>query len=179
MVDERALLDAEVVREITRSQTALRSYIWKMVGNYHDAEDILQKVNSVVWTKRTQWDSSTAFLKWAYRIAFFQVKAHLRDCRRNRLVFDDDVVEALATDRPHFKSMDALQEALRKCLERMDRKNRDLLLKRYQEGGSFEDLARSNDHTPNSLSQLLRRLRIKLSDCIGKQIRQANWAPEG
>ncbi len=163
------------VRELTESQTALRSYIWKLAGSYHDTEDILQKTNMVIWDKRMEWDPATVFLKWAYRIAYFQARAYLRDRRRddNRLVFDQDVLEVLASDSPHFQSMGDLQEALDVCLRKMDKRRRELLLKRYQGDYSVEDLAGEHNRTPNSLSQLLRRLRIKLADCIQEQ-RRAN-----
>jgi len=181
MQDHQNFLDNEFVGEITESQTALRSYIWKMVGDYHCTEDVLQKTNVVLWNKRMEWDPTTVFLKWAYRIAYFQVKAYCRDRRREqgRMFFDHDVLDVLAHDTPRFESMGDLQQALADCLQKMDKKKRDLLLKRYQKDCSLEEMARKQNCTPNSLAQHLRRLRIKLSHCIQKRLSETSVIPEG
>ena len=135
-------------------------------------EDLLQKTNVILWKKRMEWDSSTVFLKWAYRIAYFQVKAHFRDQQRERqrLVFDDDVLDLLAEGGVQFEAMDTLQEALARCLRRMDQKKRRWLLERYQSETAVEDLAVKYNYLPNAFSQMLRRLRVKLSKCIQDEL---------
>lgn len=162
--------DEEFVTEITESQAQLRSYIWKMVGERHAMKEILQNTNLVIWRKRMDWDPSTPFLKWAYRIAYFQTKAWLRDQNRDRLRFSNETLELLANEEP--KPQEELLSALEECLQSMDGANREILLKRYQGQHSVEELADQYSRSPNGLSQLLRRLRIKLSDCIKTQIQQ-------
>lgn len=165
--------DEAFLLEITESQTPLKAYIWKMVGNAHHVEDILQNTSVVLWQKRMDWDPETPFLKWAYRVAYFQTKAFLRDSAREkkRFVFNDALLDALAKDTPCFDSSEHLLDALGQCLSKLDQTKRSLLLKRYEADSNVEALATQAGYTPNALSQLLRRLRTKLSDCIAHQLK--------
>jgi len=165
--------DEAFLLEITESQTLLKAYVWKMVGNAHHVEDVLQNTNIVLWQKRMEWDPETPFLKWAYRVAYFQTKAFLRDRAREkkRFVFNDDLLDSLAKDTPRFQDSQDLMDALGQCLSKLDQGKRSLLLKRYEDGSNVETMANDAGYKPNALSQLLRRLRSKLSDCITHQLK--------
>lgn len=168
-------LDEAFVAEISEAQTPLRAYILKLVGNHHAAQDILQETNVILWKKRMDWDPHTVFLKWAYRVAYFQTKAHFRDQSREkqRLAFSDTLLELLAQDEPQFKSEASLHEALDHCLGKMDADKRKTLMQRYEGSESVETIADQLGQSPNTLSQNLRRLRSKLSNCIQNQIQTA------
>ncbi|MFD2255928.1 sigma-70 family RNA polymerase sigma factor [Luteolibacter algae] len=170
-MDGNSETDSVIVGEISKAQTPLRAYIWKLVGDRHHTDDILQETNLVIWQKRADWDSATVFLKWAYRIAYFQTKAHFRDAGRDkeRLVFTDAVLETLAKDTPRFHENSALEDALEHCLEKMDSSKRSLLMQRYDGENSLETIAKLHNRQPNTLSQMLRRLRSQLSSCIEAQ----------
>ncbi|WP_018968571.1 sigma-70 family RNA polymerase sigma factor [Rubritalea marina] len=168
-------LDQSFVSEISEAQSALRSYILKLTGNHHTAQDVLQETNIVLWQKRMDWDPTTTFLKWAYRVAYFQTKAHFRDQSREqqRLTFNDSLLDLLAKDEPQYDTEAPLQDALDHCLSKMDEEKRRLLLRRYQPDSSVEELAEETGQSANTLSQSLRRLRTKLSQCIRNQIQTA------
>ena len=168
-------LDVAFIAEISEAQTPLRAYILKLVGNHHAAQDILQETNIILWKKRMDWDPSTVFLKWAYRVAYFQTKAHFRDQsrERQRLAFSDSLLELLSQDEPQFQSEAQIHQALDRCLSKMDADKRDTLMQRYDGCQSVESIAEQLGQSPNTLSQSLRRLRSKLSRCIENQIETA------
>jgi len=169
---EEPSLDENFVREITQSQTALRSYIRKLAGGRAECDDILQETNLVIFKKRMDWDPTTVFLKWAYRIAYFQTKSYFRDKSRieGRFIFSENMMEILADETPFFETDSALRSALDHCLSKFRKDKRELLLQRYLPEASVEALALANGFTPNSMSQLLRRLRTSLSRCIHSQM---------
>ncbi len=158
-------LDQAFVLEITEAQSRMRAYIGKLLAFGSATDDVLQKSNLVIWDKREQWDPETPFLKWAYRICYFQVKAHIRDAGREKLVFTDSLLDTLANEHPSADAPQSQLEALRHCLTKMDPDKRSLLLERYN-GEKVEDLAARHNKKPNALSQTLRRLRIELMHCI-------------
>jgi RNA polymerase sigma-70 factor (ECF subfamily) len=167
-----AFLDETFIAEISDAQTPLRAYIFKLVGNHHATQDILQEANVILWKKRMDWDPSTPFLKWAYRVAYFQAKAHFRDQSREkqRLTFSNELIELLAQDEPHFTLEVQLHEALDHCLSKMEETKRSVLIQRYKGKESVEDIAEKVGLSPNTFSQNLRRLRSKLSTCIKNQL---------
>jgi len=155
--------------EIAESQSALRAYITKLVGYGNHVDDIMQNCNLIIWEKRDDWDPETVFLKWAYRIAYFQSKSWIRDKSRDRLHFDEELLEMLSDDEPNYPNASPIQQKLTKCLEAIDPVKKKLLLNRYEPNCSMEQLAEQHQYSVNNLSQVLRRLRIKLSDCIQSQ----------
>ncbi|MEI6714959.1 MAG: sigma factor [Verrucomicrobiota bacterium] len=60
--------------------------------------EVLQAVVVRLWEKSADWDPKTNFLPWAFAVARFTVLAHFRDQSRDRLVFDEDVVLAMAEE---------------------------------------------------------------------------------
>ncbi|ADE53642.1 sigma-70 family RNA polymerase sigma factor [Coraliomargarita akajimensis] len=170
-----SFLDDAFIVEISQAQVPLTAYVLKLCGNHHFAEDVLQETNVVLWKKRLDWDPATPFLKWAYRVAYFQTKAHFRDLQRDqkRLTFDNDLLDLLAEDEPQFHSMADLQDALNHCLGKMDTTKRTLLIRRYEGLDSVETIAAELEMSPNTLSQKLRRLRSRLAKCISTQVQQA------
>jgi len=117
------------------------------------------------------WDPETVFLKWAYRIAYFQVKAHFRDHGRSpdKYYFDEQLLELLAAEEPRFSAQGHLLDALDLCLEKMDEKKRELLMSRYEKRHTVEEIAENQGYSPNGLSKMLSRLRSSLSICIEQQ----------
>ncbi len=156
------------ITAITDSQSQMRCYIAKILSNAPATDDVLQEANKVLWAKRDEWQQDTPFLKWAYRVCFFQAKAYLRDRSRERLVFDEDLVELLATDEVEYSDTD-LQRALAACLAKASDTARELLVRRYVEGDSVKSLAERLALSPNALSQKLRRYRYQLQVCIENQ----------
>jgi len=130
-------LESAFVIEIAQSQPMMRSYLAKLLANSISTDDVLQEANKILWIKRADWDPETAFLKWAYRICYFQAKAFLRDAKRERLVFREDLFEVLAAEEPRDETPRERERAL----------------------------------AANTLSQRLRRIRIRLHDCVQRNLK--------
>ena len=71
----------------------------RMLGNRHDAEDVLQRASVVMWKRFGTFESGTDFVAWATTIAFYEVKNFQRVTGRSRLDFDDDLMQTLAAER--------------------------------------------------------------------------------
>jgi RNA polymerase sigma-70 factor (ECF subfamily) len=144
----------------------MRAYLAKLLSNSSSTDDVLQEANKVIWMKRSHWDPETPFLKWAYRICYFQAKAYLRDLGRERLVFREDLLDLLAEDHPREDAVALREKALSSCLQRLDPKDRQLVLRHYHPEESLSSMAEDFGVSANTLSQRLRRLRIRLHQCV-------------
>ena len=124
-------MDSRFVDEITNAQPKLRAYIVKLLANSSSTDDVLQEANRVLWLKRDQWDPTTNFLKWAYRVSCFQAKAFLRDFGRDKLVFREELIEQLASEKPRETRPALLEEALKGCLKRLEESRCSRVLRHY------------------------------------------------
>jgi len=158
--------DSLFVSELTRAQAKMRIYLAKLLANSPSTDDVLQECNKVLWVKRSDWKPETIFLKWAYRVCFFQVKAYFRNQSREKLVFNDELLDLLGSEEPDHSAPKEREEAMNKCLDKIDSQERSLLLERYQGEMSVEQLAKREGLQPNTLSQKLLRLRHQLQVCI-------------
>ena len=163
--------DSLFVSELTLAQAKMRSYLAKLLANSPSTDDVLQECNKVLWVKRTDWDPDTIFLKWAYRVCFYQVKAYFRNQSREKLVFNGELLDLLGKEEPDESATKERQEAMSKCLQKIDSHERNLLLQRYEGEISVEKLANREGIQPNTLSQKLLRLRHQLLICIQSNLK--------
>ena len=71
---------------VTAIQNRLHAYILSLLADPVAAQDVLQETNLVLIRKADDFQSDASFESWAYNTARFQVLAHLRDRKRDRLV---------------------------------------------------------------------------------------------
>jgi RNA polymerase sigma-70 factor (ECF subfamily) len=162
--------DADVeafVSLIARHQRRLHQFVASLVLNPADAEDILQETHLVLWREFRRFEPGTNFAAWACTVAFHQVQAWRKRRQRDRLVFSDEFLTAVAADL--VESADRLEErgrALARCVEQVPRHHRDLLRLRYDEGCSVEAIADRLGRTTEAVYRMLSRVRKALHDCV-------------
>ena len=115
---------AELVGLLTRNQRKIFAYIYTLVPNRADAEDILQETSVTIYKKFDEFESGTDFVAWANRIAWWKVKAAQQKFARSKVVFNEEVMEAVvATAGTMEAEMSDRHEALGSCLKKLSPKN--------------------------------------------------------
>ena len=61
----------EFVELSSSHQRQLLGYIFTLVGNMDDAEDLLQQTNLILWRKFDDYQPGTDFIRWACYVAAF------------------------------------------------------------------------------------------------------------
>ncbi|CAE7353833.1 sigF, partial [Symbiodinium sp. CCMP2456] len=147
------------------------------MGGVSEANDVLQETNLKLCNKAADYDPTQPFLRWAYVFARFEVMAWRKRQARSRLVLDDELVAVIASDW-EGNAQDAAQQitALEGCLEKLPKKQRDLLDARYGRGEAVQDIAARQCRTENAMSALFYRVRKSLADCIELALRNATAA---
>jgi len=168
---ESSVSDRDLTEEFvplwTASQTQVLAYIRTLVYDPEAAEDILQRTSLVLWKKFSEFTLGTDFAAWACRIAYYEVKAWRRDVGRDRLIFNDALLEQLAQSAERRGSeLDQLTLRLRRCLQRLSEVQRALLERKYAEGLTVKQIARISNRTPNAVSCLLYQARQALLKCM-------------
>lgn len=173
MSDERSEALEAYVQELTANQSRLRGFILASLGNYADAADVLQRTNLVLWKKAGEFRPGAEFLPWGLTIARYEVLSFLRDGQRDRHVYSTTVAE-LMLDAAEDEAADAndRQAALRKCLEKVPRRNRELLWQRYSAEMSIRQIAAEANRSEDSIKSLFLRIRKGLERCVEASL---NW----
>jgi RNA polymerase sigma-70 factor, ECF subfamily len=159
-------LDA-YVQHLTASQSRLRGFILASLGNYADTADVLQRTNLILWKKAGEFRPGADFLPWALTIARYEVLSFLRDSQRDRHVYSSDVANLMA-DAAAAEASDPndRQLALRKCLEKVPRRSRDLLWQRYGAEKSIRQIAADTARSEDAVKSLFLRIRKSLERCV-------------
>lgn len=159
------------VQELAKHQNRLLGYIFSLVGDHTRAQDILQETNLVLWRKIDEFHHDKPFLPWAFAIARYQVLADLRDRKRDRLLLDASLAEELS-DRAEQKAgqLDSVASALRRCVEILTPKNRELIEKRYFQELSISELSNAVERTSDSVKVALLRARRQIAKCVSQRL---------
>lgn len=160
---------AEFVQLLTSAQPRLFSYISTLLGNVHDASNVLQETNVTLWTKSAEFEPGTNFLGWAREIAYYKALGYVRDLKRERLIVDHALVEQYFA-RTESRDENERRLALRHCLSQLDPRQRDLLRRRYADGATMEQLAKHQERSVGAVKMALKRVRTFLMGCIKKRM---------
>lgn len=159
--------DDRLTAMITDHQRCLYLYICSLVHRTDDATDVLQETNLALWRDAQKSLDAKDFRPWAYRVAYHQVLAYRKRRSRDRLHFDESLLQQLAKDaQAPVERVDAYQEALRLCSRKLPPQKRRMLAMRYTSALSLQAIAQQLGSSVMAVSQSLRRIRIVLLDCI-------------
>lgn len=154
-------------RELANAQFPLLAYILKQVGNFHDAEDVLQEVNLKLCKERGTYDTSKPFLPWAKTLARFEAMTWRKRQSRSKLVFSEELMDQLAetfaqSQPEEDETLGERLAALEECRKRLSPDKRDLLDRHYLHGEKISDIAASLHRPPGSVANALYRIRALL-----------------
>ena len=158
------------IRRLTENQYGLFAYLAALIGDVDEVNNVLQETNLVLWRRSADFAEGTDFRAWARKIAHIQVLAYLRDKKRDRLLFDEDLLGQVAERPAPAGDDEARRAALRHCLSELPDNLRLLISQRYSEGRSIKDLTERLGKTENAVKVTLTRVRQKLMLCIKKKI---------
>lgn len=166
----RGEVDEAFVQLLTAEQFRLLQYIAMLLGDPHAANNVLQETNLVLWRKSGEFQPGTSFSAWARQVAYWQVQAYVRDRRRDRHVFSEQLIDQLANR--DYETIDEAENriALRHCLKQVSNSNLQLLRQRYEQGLSIASLAQRLGRTQSAVKVGLMRIRRALLKCIEKQL---------
>ena len=150
--DDMSPQDPELfLRLLSTSRHRLFAFIYTVIPNHADAEDVFQEASFVLWSKFQQFDKDRSFLQWACGIAFNVARNHMRAAGRDRLVFSDALLTTIAMERP--ESLDFVDDRLKTlegCLGKLNNKDRSLIERVYTDSTSITDIAESMNRALHS-----------------------------
>src|SRR4029079_5511941 len=87
----------EFARVFSRNARRIYGFIMTLVFNHHDAEEVFQNTNVILWNKFAEFEPGSNFFAWASRIAYYEVLSLMKQKRRSHTV-SDEALELLANE---------------------------------------------------------------------------------
>jgi RNA polymerase sigma-70 factor (ECF subfamily) len=172
-IDDRSAVFVEL---LTQHQRKLYGYIYTLVHNSADSDDLLQQTNLVLWRKHLEYKIGTNFMAWACRIAFFNVQNFLKSKGRSRVYFNEELLSKLAdlkVDRAEVHTLHAM--TLVYCLEKLSSASQQLLKLCYDGNHSIQEVAKQLGRPVGSMYTTLCRIRLKLWGCIQNALTEEDF----
>lgn len=153
------------------SQAAITGFIRSMVPDYHQAEEVLQRVAVALVRKFDNYDPSRPFAAWAIGVAKFEVLYFRRQYVTDKHVFDDEIVEKIAISYQALaEEADPRREALEKCVDELEGRSKRIIELRYIGGKKSAIIADEMKLTEGAVRMMLCRVRAALRKCVERRL---------
>lgn len=140
------------------------SYVYRMVKNYHDAEDITFDTFIKCFKALGRFDTSKKFSTWLYTIAHNQTIDFFRKNKQEYEYFDDRhaVKDDFVEEYEKKKKMEKIDQALAK----MPALDRELVILFHREENSYQEISEILKIPITTIKTRLHRARKKLRELV-------------
>jgi len=162
---------AELVQLMMKNQRKIFAYIMTLVPSRSDAEDILQEASLTICEKFSEFKIGTNFYSWACQIAYWKVRAARKKFATSKVVFNEEVLEVISQTRVELEEeLDYRHGALSRCLQKLNERDRRMVLVRYESSHNVKAAAQACGRTIQGAYKALTRIRKNLYDCVNLEV---------
>ena len=157
---------------VAANRSRVFGYIYAMLHNMSDAEDVYQQTTVLMWQKFAEFQPGTSFGSWSLKIAYYTIKNFQRSQSRKHVFFSDVVMEKVANSYRAIdeeRSSERLQ-AMIDCVKRLPEKHQHILRLHYGENAPISQIAQWQGKSRAAVSMILSRLRRSLFECINSRL---------
>lgn len=161
----------EFLSLLAPSQRRIQAFIFMLVPNVNDAEDIYQETLVEMWNKFSTFQIGTDFIAWAVTIAKYKVLKFRSKSQNSKIQFNSNVYEIL--ESAANSKIDSLQDhldVLKKCFQKLPEKEVFLLKLRYEDSLSFQKISLRTGTPPSGIHRLMSVIHSKLALCIRRTL---------
>ena len=152
---------------LSRDRHRLFAFIYTLIPDHNDAEDVFQDTSIVLWNKFQEFDRDQPFMPWACGFAFNTARNFVRADGRDRLAFSDSLLAVIATERTDTAELDQdRMKTLNTCIEKLTTKERTLLGQACSGERTMKDLAQQLNRATQTIYNSLNVIRRKLTERV-------------
>jgi RNA polymerase sigma-70 factor (ECF subfamily) len=159
---------------IARYQSELYAYIFAIVRNWENTDDLFQSVCMILWAKFESFRPGSSFFSWARETAKIEVRSFLRR-RQLPTHVSEQLLDALAETAldSQYDDVDLYLAALEHCREKLNTIDEELLELRYVDDLGSREIADRLGRPQQGVCHSLKRIRRWLLECVqGELARQ-------
>ncbi len=156
---------------IERYRGKLFAYLYRLIGEKEEAEDLLQDVFIKAYRNLSSYDANRRFSSWIYRIAHNEAVNHIKKKSLRKFIPIDNIVST--KDKLNFSSNeeDAQTSWIRKetnkelddAINKLPLKYKQVLVLRYYSDKSYEEIGEILGKPVNTIGTLIKRAKNRLS----------------
>ena len=156
---------------LTRYQGQIYGYIFGVVRNWQDADDVYQSVCLILWHKFESFRLGSNFLAWARQTTKIELSKFLRQ-KTSLISLSDKLLDDLAEPFIETQSDEAepYLAALRRCKTKLTHADEDLLELHYAEDLGSREIAERLQRSQPSVCRSLNRIRCWLLECVQMEL---------
>ncbi len=154
-------------------QSRLFGFVLSLVPRHSDADDIVQEVASIMWTKFDEFETNTDFAAWAFCIARYQVLTYRKRNNTKLRRFSSksmELIQEMADSSD--KVEDRRKNALGECVNNLNSRDMEILKYRYENGLTLRKVAEHFNQNTKTLYSALHRIHIALLHCVQRKMIQ-------
>lgn len=164
--------DAEFARLLHEAHRELFGFIFAMLQNRADAEDVYQQSAVVLWKKFSTFTPGTSFIAWAIRVAKFEIKDFVKARRRRKVYFTDAILDAIAVTYQSDAGEHQKERlnALTQCMEKLSERDQKMLKQCYAVDRDYRQIAESEGKSVSAIYKAISRIRKSLYLCVHRSL---------
>jgi RNA polymerase sigma-70 factor (ECF subfamily) len=149
-------------------ESELMATVYAILPHWCDAEDVVQRTRLLMWQKFDTFQPGTSFRNWAVQIARFEVRNFRRRQRNERLLFNDELMDAIAEARSTLtEDLEWRRERLAMCITTLRESDRRILRECYgPHSTTIQNAAVLLARPVNTVYKALNRIRRTLQECV-------------
>lgn len=148
-------------------QSPIYNLAYRMTGNPEDADDLTQEAFLRAYQNLWRYDPGKKFFTWLYTIAFNLIKNHFKKDKK-RGIPEELSASSLTGRGPSPEDGLIGKQQVSACLLRLDEEVRVLLIMKYQQELSFEEIAGITGKSPSAVKMSVYRGLDKLKRLMGE-----------
>lgn len=146
---------------IDEYQQSIYGYLYRMLLNHQDAEDLTQETFTVAYLKINQLKTNDAFKGWLFKIAYSQAQQYFRKKKKNVILFEK------LKENHHVDVETSSDLELLECLkEHLTSYELTLFILRVVEEMSYNELSCCLGKKPSTIRKQYERILKKLREKI-------------
>lgn len=185
VVKERALIkqaqkgDAAAARQLIEShQQRLFAFVWRLVRNWHEAEEICQEAFLRAFSNMERFDESFRFSTWLFTIGYRLSLNRMRKVTPIATELDSNRLPAPCDGGPEMVAQTEEGAKLKRlvwdAVDQLNGTQKTAVMLYYREGLSCQEIAEVMDLPAATVKSHLHRGRAKLREMLS-EVAEADW----
>jgi RNA polymerase sigma factor (sigma-70 family) len=155
-------------KELEEIQLNLYNFINSKIYSEHDAQDILQKTNLILCSKKNQYREGL-LNKWATSVADYQMKAFFTEVKRNKVFCCEQIPESTMYESNNSKEYSLKYKILLSCIESLPEHQKYIAYLRYTKSLPLKDICKFSGRSIGAVSATIYRANQSLKEIVLKE----------